>query len=421
MAKRYVTINGETRCIADWARYYGIKPSVVHLRLVRGWDIEKALTTPISVVGKTVTINKRSKNIKKWAEEYGISVSTVYGRIKRGWDPKKAITTPAKERNIEVAVNGETKSTAEWSEVYKVPGKLILQRLYNGWDPKDAVSRPISKQSPNKKVGDKIGRITLLRKVKKGKTDRWECACDCGNIFTTYPTYFYRIDVVECMECRGKRIYKSRRPVALGGRTQSPQEWADELGISVTRFLSRLEEWSEDEILGKKERKRGVLIKYKGVEKNMAQWAKDLGISREGIRQRVCSGWTLDEILTTKKHKNYSREGKRVGRKKGSTNKLYKIGSIKNTITGWAKTMGVSRSTIQRRIDGGWSVEDAILTPPTPRSRRNKGTLYVYLGEKYNIRELSEISGVPESFIREKIRRGLSVEEIMEGKKHWRH
>lgn len=41
---RFFTINGQKKCIADWARHYGLKPTLVTQRINRdGWPILKAL------------------------------------------------------------------------------------------------------------------------------------------------------------------------------------------------------------------------------------------------------------------------------------------------------------------------------------------------------------------------------------------
>ena len=44
---KYFTINGETRCLIEWCEVYNINYRTVQARLVRGWDIERALTQPI--------------------------------------------------------------------------------------------------------------------------------------------------------------------------------------------------------------------------------------------------------------------------------------------------------------------------------------------------------------------------------------
>ena len=44
---RYITYNGETKTISQWADVIGIKKGTLWNRMERGWDIEKALTTPV--------------------------------------------------------------------------------------------------------------------------------------------------------------------------------------------------------------------------------------------------------------------------------------------------------------------------------------------------------------------------------------
>ena len=54
---RLITINGETHNFCEWADIFGIHRGTVTSRLSRGWDIEKALTTPIDK-------SKRNKRLK---------------------------------------------------------------------------------------------------------------------------------------------------------------------------------------------------------------------------------------------------------------------------------------------------------------------------------------------------------------------
>lgn len=43
---RNITYNGETHCSDEWARRVGLKVITLHKRLLHGWDVERALTTP---------------------------------------------------------------------------------------------------------------------------------------------------------------------------------------------------------------------------------------------------------------------------------------------------------------------------------------------------------------------------------------
>lgn len=42
---RLLTYNGETLCIADWARKLGINSRTIRARLLRGWSAEQALSS----------------------------------------------------------------------------------------------------------------------------------------------------------------------------------------------------------------------------------------------------------------------------------------------------------------------------------------------------------------------------------------
>ena len=45
----YLTYNGEKHTLAEWASAIGINPDTLARRISRGWDTEKAITTPLQV------------------------------------------------------------------------------------------------------------------------------------------------------------------------------------------------------------------------------------------------------------------------------------------------------------------------------------------------------------------------------------
>lgn len=49
---RYLTHNGETLCITDWALRTGIKRLTIAARLEQGWSIAEALTQPVSPIAR---------------------------------------------------------------------------------------------------------------------------------------------------------------------------------------------------------------------------------------------------------------------------------------------------------------------------------------------------------------------------------
>ena len=44
---RFITFNGETKCLSEWAEYISIESSTLWARLNRGWSIKKSLTTEL--------------------------------------------------------------------------------------------------------------------------------------------------------------------------------------------------------------------------------------------------------------------------------------------------------------------------------------------------------------------------------------
>lgn len=46
-SNRTITIDGDTRTIAQWARFVGIRPQTICCRIYRGWDEIKAVTQPL--------------------------------------------------------------------------------------------------------------------------------------------------------------------------------------------------------------------------------------------------------------------------------------------------------------------------------------------------------------------------------------
>lgn len=85
-----LTIGGETKSIAAWARESGIDGSTIKRRLQRGKSGQE-LIAPYRYKPKLHTINGISKTAKDWAAEIGISESSFYDRMKRGWKDKELL------------------------------------------------------------------------------------------------------------------------------------------------------------------------------------------------------------------------------------------------------------------------------------------------------------------------------------------
>lgn len=95
-----LTLNGETHCISEWAQITGIPVTTLTARIKEnGWDVEKALTTPINVKGhyrkvnsRYVTYNGETHTVTEWASILGINAGTIFNRLNRGCTAEKALS-----------------------------------------------------------------------------------------------------------------------------------------------------------------------------------------------------------------------------------------------------------------------------------------------------------------------------------------
>lgn len=73
----------------------GIKKPTIYRRVYQyGWDVEKAITTP--VISREHRSRKHPKEYTDLALKNGICMVTFYSRLKKGWGYKLAATKPLK-------------------------------------------------------------------------------------------------------------------------------------------------------------------------------------------------------------------------------------------------------------------------------------------------------------------------------------
>lgn len=96
-----LTLGGVTRPATEWAEIIGLKPATIYRRLRMGHTIEEVLA-PANPGGKRKKSNRflthdgKTLPIYQWAEVTGIPRKVITLRIFQGWDAARAITTPYK-------------------------------------------------------------------------------------------------------------------------------------------------------------------------------------------------------------------------------------------------------------------------------------------------------------------------------------
>jgi len=98
----HITLDGETMCVAEWAERLGISRNTLCHRLSKcttSPSVKDALTRPPRC-DVTYLYDGLSLTMREWSDKTGIGRSTLYSRIVlRGWPIEKALTTPVKSHN----------------------------------------------------------------------------------------------------------------------------------------------------------------------------------------------------------------------------------------------------------------------------------------------------------------------------------
>ena len=114
---RYITINGITKTMADWARFAGIPYSTIQQRVKIGYSgndlikpkgsVSRAISRPTSKYScyRLLTIGEETKTIKEWSKESGISSDTIVMRVLRGCDERELLSPPKNNSKRSVESN----------------------------------------------------------------------------------------------------------------------------------------------------------------------------------------------------------------------------------------------------------------------------------------------------------------------------
>ena len=199
-----------------------------------------------------------------------------------------------------------------------------------------------------KHIGEKFGRLTIIKRVPSNHRPRYLCKCDCGKTLEvdygdltrsyggTKSCGCYRRDKATKHNDWHNRVYKIYH--AMLTRTTNPNypEYKNYGGRGITIC----NEW-----LGE----NGY--------KNFKEWALENG---------YCDDLTIDRIDV---NGNYEPSNCRwITRKEQADNTTRTIRSTYNnqtkTLSEWAKTLDINRMTLYCRIFSyGWDIEKALSTP----------------------------------------------------------
>lgn len=154
---------------------------------------------------------------------------------------------------------------------------------------------------------------------------------------------------------RGYKLLNVNKPravprhITFHNRTQTIEEWSEELGIKVKTLYQRLRlGWGIKDALTREHRKVEVKkLACNGETKTVKEWAAELGVSKTYIRSRLRRGLGVEGALVKPTDVRFCT--------------LTYNGETK-TIKEWSKIMKISVNTVKSRLRRGYSVEEALMT-----------------------------------------------------------
>jgi hypothetical protein len=203
-------------------------------------------------------------------------------------------------------------------------------------------------------TGKKFGRLTIIRKTDKKPKDRylWECICDCGKEIVVYGTCLYFGTAKSC-GCLHTEITVNRNKKMATHRTSNSR---------LYRIWSRMKErcCREENKDYKNYGARGITY-YEEWENFLPfmEWALSNGYEEQLTLERIdvngnyepynCKWTTMLEQANNKR-----------------TNRCIEANREKKTIAQWARKIGITRQGLRYRLESEWNIED-LLTFKVPR------------------------------------------------------
>lgn len=178
--------------------------------------------------------------------------------------------------------------------------------------------------------------------------------------------------------------------VTYEGRTQTLTEWCKEKNLDTRIVYPRLRSgWDVEKAFT-----TPVLKKLLVNGKSVSTWAKELGMSRRTIAKKLGSGCDIETIAANRK----------------KINKVCVKGEPKS-INEAAIEAGINPITLSTRLRRGWSDERALSEIPSNPKK------FIYNGEPKNLSEMAKILKKDRKTLREKLKKGITMEEFIKQSK----
>ena len=146
----YVTCDGVTKTLSEWAEELGVSYYTLHKRIkYLGFSPERVVKEAVTghkYFNSVVVFNGEEHTLGEWAKILGIEYDILNHRIYELGQPiEKAFTTPVRlhcHGNEEYTFKGETLTLRGWAGKMDIPYELLRKRIYTyRWPIEKALSK----------------------------------------------------------------------------------------------------------------------------------------------------------------------------------------------------------------------------------------------------------------------------------------
>jgi hypothetical protein len=245
------------------ARKNGLTLQLVNARVRSGWDIERALTTPVR---RVLTAKQR-----EIARENGLSIELVHGRLRAKWSIERAITIPKGCK-----ITKEEKAIAESNGL---DANHVYSRMRCGWSVKQAINIPLDSH-----------RLVTDEQIETARKN----GIEYGTFYSRVANYGW--DVEDAMTIPVSSSKGNNTGAHWSKIPKDVKEKAKANGISLSLLHKRLYEyeWSLERAVTQPPR---PVLRFTNKQKE--QVIKN-GLDYKTIKERVEKlKWTVDEAIST--------------------------------------------------------------------------------------------------------------------------
>lgn len=409
---------------------YGISSDTFKSRLERGWTIEKALTAPITQADDVIQGHRKpfSYNDNECADHkgikypnyaamgraYGINPSTLRSRLSKGWNIEDALTTApdssvqhTKKFACQDYEGNEYPSFSAMCKAYGKATRTVKDRLKKGADLKEALTAQYS--APIESCTDHLGNTfvsftDMCKAYSKSPStvkDRLKRGIELEKALTM------EYIVADTGYERNQKTCADH----LGNTFDDVNEMCRHYGISVNAYKARLRRGMDIEtaLTLRKESKepaeeKRVTDHLGNKYANYEEMASAYGLAKQTVKNRIYSGMTLEAALTTppKNPGNKLTPGKYIINGKEYSN----AGQIE-------REFGIKRSTFSRRLQQGFSPEEAVQSDVIFHKPRNTKVIDHKGREFKNLIEACKFYNIPYGTVFARLKAGWTQEEAL--------